>query len=362
VTSPITTSSSASERSTTSTLSHVRGVRHTTPTFFSFLALDAAHRTITATSPFDHHQFSLSSHVSRLTRHCQGTPSQDSPCSDPFFFAFSWVCCAALPSQMPRIPSCHQYNGMCYLHTFAGKTHQVRSRPAGGWAILTCIPSGVAFTLPETKTYWTRSHRQPAISSASCDCHRRRLFIQPDGTPTSPKRALAQLMTEHLRLEGAAASLSRSLLPALIPIFQTLSSRDLQRWWDARDRLSGKLGPKTSYLIEMYREKERQTAIRSSPGKSSASTSTSQEQQSQRSGLVAKESTPLPPPPATSEPSLSPPDTPRMGVEGEPGPAGADGDELMEPPNIDFDDGRDSPYRYIHGATLHNVAEEEEEE
>ena len=131
-----------------------------------------------------------------------------------------------------------------------------------------------------------------------------------------------------------------------------------------RDRLSGKPGPKASSLIEMYREKERQAATRSSPGKSSGSTSTStsQEQQPQSSGLVGKESTPLPPPPATSEPSVSPPDTPRMGVEGELGPVGADGDELIEPPNIDLDHGRDSPYRYIHGAPLHNVAEEEEEE
>jgi len=50
-----------------------------------------------------------------------------------------------------------------------------------------------------------------------------------------------------------------------------------------------------------------------------------------------------------------------MGVEGELGPAGADVDELLEPPNIDLDHGRDSPYRYIHGAPLHNVTEEEEE-
>jgi hypothetical protein len=165
-------------------------------------------------------------------------------------------------------------------------------------------------------------------------------------------------MTEYLQLDRAAASLSRSLLPALIAIFQTLSSRDLQRWLEARDRLSGKLRPKASYLIEMYRE-EWQTAIGSPPGKPSGSTSTSEEQQSQPSGLVGKESTPFPPPPARSEPSLSPPDKPRMGVEGELGPAGADGDE---PPNVDLDDGRDGPYRYIHGAPLLNVAEEEEEE
>jgi hypothetical protein len=51
-----------------------------------------------------------------------------------------------------------------------------------------------------------------------------------------------------------------------------------------------------------------------------------------------------------------------MGVEGELGPAGADGDELIEPPDIDLDHGRDSPYRYIHGAPLPNVEGEEEEE
>jgi len=51
-----------------------------------------------------------------------------------------------------------------------------------------------------------------------------------------------------------------------------------------------------------------------------------------------------------------------MGVEAELGPAGADADELLEPPNIDLDNGRDSPYRYIHGAPLHNVTEEEEED
>ena len=76
----------------------------------------------------------------------------------------------------------HQYNGMCYLPSLAGKTHQVRSHPAGGWSILTCIPNGVAFTLPEMKTYWTCSHRQATTSSGSCDGHRRRLFIRPDGT------------------------------------------------------------------------------------------------------------------------------------------------------------------------------------
>jgi len=38
------------------------------------------------------------------------------------------------------------------------------------------------------------------------------------------------------------------------------------------------------------------------------------------------------------------------------------GDGFMEPPNFEFDSGRESPYRYVHGAPLHNVVEEEEEE
>jgi len=183
--------------------------------------------------------------------------------------------------------------------------------------------------------------------------------------PASPTRALTKPTMERLQVDAAAATVSLpSQLPGSIASPQTPSPRELQRQQEVRDRLSGKPGPKASSLIEMYREKERQAATRSSPGKSSSSssTSTSQEQQPQSSGLVAKESTPLPPPPATSEPSLSPPDTPRMGVEGELGPAGADGDELIEPANIDVDHGRDSPYRYIHGAPLHNVTEEEEED
>ena len=41
-----------------------------------------------------------------------------------------------------------------------------------------------------------------------------------------------------------------------------------------------------------------------------------------------------------------------------------DAGELMEPPSLDLDpQGRSSsPYRYVHGAPLHNVVEEEEEE
>ena len=43
---------------------------------------------------------------------------------------------------------------------------------------------------------------------------------------------------------------------------------------------------------------------------------------------------------------------------------GVEDGELMEPPSLDLDpQGRSSsPYRYVHGAPLHNVVEEEEEE
>lgn len=34
---------------------------------------------------------------------------------------------------------------------------------------------------------------------------------------------------------------------------------------------------------------------------------------------------------------------------------------MIEPPNIDFDHGRGSPYLYVHAAPLHNVVEEKEE-
>jgi len=38
------------------------------------------------------------------------------------------------------------------------------------------------------------------------------------------------------------------------------------------------------------------------------------------------------------------------------------GEDYVEPPNFEFDHGRESPHRYIHSAPLHNVVEEEEEE
>ena len=36
--------------------------------------------------------------------------------------------------------------------------------------------------------------------------------------------------------------------------------------------------------------------------------------------------------------------------------------DILEPPVLDLDQGWNSPFRYVHGAPLHNVVEEEEEE
>ena len=63
---------------------------------------------------------------------------------------------------------------------------------------------------------------------------------------------------------------------------------------------------------------------------------------------------PLPPPqPDLSLPSL---DLPEM-EQGECGLEG-DGEDYVELPNFDFDHGRESPYRHVHDAPLHNVVEE----
>ncbi|KAI0067395.1 hypothetical protein BV25DRAFT_1819719 [Artomyces pyxidatus] len=101
---------------------------------------------------------------------------------------------------------------------------------------------------------------------------------------------------------------------------------------------------KTAALIEMYRERERMA--NTTPVTPSPPTRTPQ----RSPALLAKEEAPLPPPPA---PSPSPPAS--LAPEPEA--------DFMEPPRFDFEaSGRESPYRYVHGAPLHNVVEEEEEE
>jgi len=111
----------------------------------------------------------------------------------------------------------------------------------------------------------------------------------------------------------------------------------------------------------MYREKERRAAgSKGSPGKSAGTSS--QEQPPQPPILVAKETAPLaPPPPPQLDLSLSALDFPGMEQLEEEGLEG-DGEDYVEPPNLDFDHGRDSPFLYIRGAPLHNMVEEEEEE
>jgi len=187
--------------------------------------------------------------------------------------------------------------------------------------------------------------------------------------PTPPASPRPALHTEHLQPEpGLAAfpSSSSTLPPLSVPApspsteTPSYSPRDLQRQQEVRDRLSGKPGPKASSLIEMYREKERQatggSGSGSSPGKSPTATV---QQPQQQSTMAAKESTPLPAPPQP-EPSPSPVDMPALG-QGEELEVEGEGEELTEPHNFDFDHGRDSPYRYVHGAPLHNVVEEEED-
>jgi len=112
----------------------------------------------------------------------------------------------------------------------------------------------------------------------------------------------------------------------------------------------------------MYRKKERQAASsKGSPGKSAGTSS--QEQLPQPPAVVAKETAPLAPPPPPQldfKLSLSALDFPGM-EQLEEDELEGDGEDYVEPPNLDFYHGQDSPFRYIHGAPLHDVVEEEEE-
>jgi hypothetical protein len=183
--------------------------------------------------------------------------------------------------------------------------------------------------------------------------------------PASPHPAVhSPLQSEPGPATFPSLSLPSPSMLSPTPSPQAPSPRDLQRQQEVRDRLSGKPGPKASSLIEMYREKERQASggSGSSPGKSSTAIV---QQEQPRPTLAVKESSPLPPPPPPpSEPSLFPASIGQeddLGAEVEVEGGGA-GEELIEPPNLQFDSGRESPYRYVHGAPLHNVVEEEEEE
>ncbi|KAH9059462.1 hypothetical protein EDB83DRAFT_2387941 [Lactarius deliciosus] len=129
------------------------------------------------------------------------------------------------------------------------------------------------------------------------------------------------------------------------PTYQ--SPKDLQRQQEVRDRLAGKPGPKAGALIELYRERERQAAGSSSNGSSPSKVVGSQKAEKEEAAL-----------PATPEPEAEP----ELEIDGSLSPEAEVAAELMEPPSLDLDQGRNSPFRYVHGAPLHNVVEEEEED
>ncbi|KDQ58269.1 hypothetical protein JAAARDRAFT_35076 [Jaapia argillacea MUCL 33604] len=110
---------------------------------------------------------------------------------------------------------------------------------------------------------------------------------------------------------------------------------------------------KTAALIEMYRERERSTTLSPVP----APTPPRPSRSPVRPIVPPREESPLPVLPVIPEPIISPP-TPPL----DPALAVLDV-PLPEPPRVVGDEsGRATPPRYIHGAPLHNVLEEEEEE
>jgi hypothetical protein len=88
------------------------------------------HRTITAASPFNHHQSSLSSHASQPTRHRLGTPLQRSlPFLVPFFLASGLPCYLFISPVSDTFVLPTQW-GMSCSHLFAGKTVRSADLPA----------------------------------------------------------------------------------------------------------------------------------------------------------------------------------------------------------------------------------------
>ena len=90
---------------------------------------------------------------------------------------------------------------------------------------------------------------------------------------------------------------------------------------------------KTAALIEMYRERERNGS----------------------SSIASPIARPPALPPKSKDRDISPSVTP-------PSKTNTPPQDMLEPPVPDFEPRSDSPSRYVHGAPLHNVAEEEEEE
>lgn len=127
---------------------------------------------------------------------------------------------------------------------------------------------------------------------------------------------------------------------------------------------------KTAALIEMYREKERESTTSTKPPGSPVSPAVTPSKLPVRTASLPKETIPLPPLPvdAPDSPTLPPPSTDLAPLSSSPNPPAQELDpesdiDLDEPPRVPLEEtGRDSPGRYIHGAPLHNVLEEEEED
>ncbi|KAF9220710.1 hypothetical protein BS17DRAFT_713899 [Gyrodon lividus] len=107
---------------------------------------------------------------------------------------------------------------------------------------------------------------------------------------------------------------------------------------------------KTAALIEMYREREKQGVSPSIQSRLPV-----------RSSSMRTEEPALPPIPVSIPSPVSVPESNTSEIEDD---ASFDPEtDFLTPPNVLFgESGRNSPGRYVHGAPLHNVMEEEEEE
>lgn len=126
---------------------------------------------------------------------------------------------------------------------------------------------------------------------------------------------------------------------------------------------AGVAGTKTAALIEMYRERERRAA--GSPANSTPSSITTP-----AVITTPPSSIPVPSPAAPASTTIRAPPARTASLPGATNPntgisigIEAPDSTLVEPPRAPFDEtGRASPARYIHGAPLHNVLEEPEED
>jgi hypothetical protein len=122
---------------------------------------------------------------------------------------------------------------------------------------------------------------------------------------------------------------------------------------------------KTSALIDMFREKEQRVSPAAKPAGPSPAPVPSR--LPVRTGTIptvapAPIKAPQPLPKTPPAPSPTPVALPKSPAPPAPAPAPLLDPAAIEPPRPIIDSGRASPARYVHGAPLHNVLEEEEEE